>query len=308
MAGRKSGNRSASCLRSCVPEHRVAFPRETVQCVRNDDLDRFNRTLDIIAAFQRRAMISGSDSVSGHSARLIREGWGHHGDLVASAFRNVGKNSHRSCPTDPSAALPIICVALDFGCAPWQQSASRRGGRHLTSRPRRRTVQQADARRFRARCLDLADHRLQYRPMTRRHRHPTGDTHPLRPARPDRHRHPDLSSPTAAGTATPGSTARRRLRRGDGTLTYTAPARRRRRGHGRSRITQAQRRRLPGFDIDHATGDTIYIYQGACNAPTSFLYAGEFADGNTTFNGSLVNTGLTAGLNAVAIAVRQRRL
>ena len=57
-----------------------------------------------------------------------------------------------------------------------------------------------------------------------------------------------------------------------------------------------------GFDIDHTSGDAIYMYQGAINAPTSFLYAAEFADGNTTFAGSLVNTGLTVGLNAVAIA------
>ena len=34
----------------------------------------------------------------------------------------------------------------------------------------------------------------------------------------------------------------------------------------------------------------------------------RFADGNTTFNGSLVNTGLTVGVNAIAIAARQRRL
>jgi hypothetical protein len=57
-----------------------------------------------------------------------------------------------------------------------------------------------------------------------------------------------------------------------------------------------------GFDIDHVSGDTIYMYQGAINAPTRFLFAAEIADGNTTFNASLVNTGLTVGTTAIAIA------
>jgi hypothetical protein len=51
-----------------------------------------------------------------------------------------------------------------------------------------------------------------------------------------------------------------------------------------------------------STGDTIYAYQGAVGSPTNFVYAIEFADGNTTFNGSLANTGLTVGTSAVAIA------
>ena len=57
-----------------------------------------------------------------------------------------------------------------------------------------------------------------------------------------------------------------------------------------------------GFDPDQ-NGEAIYIYQGAINAPTSFMYAIEIADGNTTFNASLANTGLTVGTSAVGIAL-----
>ena len=46
------------------------------------------------------------------------------------------------------------------------------------------------------------------------------------------------------------------------------------------------------------------MYQGAINAPTHFLHAAEFADGNATFNGSLVNTGLPSpAATAVAVAL-----
>jgi Ca2+-binding RTX toxin-like protein len=49
-------------------------------------------------------------------------------------------------------------------------------------------------------------------------------------------------------------------------------------------------------------GDNLYVYQGTdANTPTSFLYAVDFADGNTTFNASLTNTGLTNGVNALAV-------
>ncbi|HEY7811060.1 MAG TPA: Ig-like domain-containing protein, partial [Allosphingosinicella sp.] len=52
-----------------------------------------------------------------------------------------------------------------------------------------------------------------------------------------------------------------------------------------------------------ASGETIYAYQGAnADTPTTFLFAIEVGDGNTTFDGSLVNTGLTVGLNAVTLA------
>lgn len=55
-----------------------------------------------------------------------------------------------------------------------------------------------------------------------------------------------------------------------------------------------------GINLDDA-GETIYVYQGTVNAPTSFLYALDIADGNTTFEESLVNTGLTLGVHTAAI-------
>ena len=54
------------------------------------------------------------------------------------------------------------------------------------------------------------------------------------------------------------------------------------------------------FNIEDA-GDAVYLYQGSnADTPTSFLYASEFADGNTTFNGSLVNTGLSVAAGTAA--------
>ncbi|WP_395612630.1 FG-GAP-like repeat-containing protein, partial [Allosphingosinicella sp.] len=51
-------------------------------------------------------------------------------------------------------------------------------------------------------------------------------------------------------------------------------------------------------------GDAIYAYTGStADAPTRFLFAIEIGDGNTTFNGSLANTGLTVGTTAVAIGL-----
>ena len=55
-----------------------------------------------------------------------------------------------------------------------------------------------------------------------------------------------------------------------------------------------------GVTLSNA-GEAIYMYQGAIDAPARFLFAIEVADGNSTFNGSLVNTGLTVGVNAVAV-------
>ena len=46
------------------------------------------------------------------------------------------------------------------------------------------------------------------------------------------------------------------------------------------------------------TGETIYAFQGPnANTPTSFLYAIDVADENTTFNGNLTNTGLSVAAN-----------
>ena len=56
-----------------------------------------------------------------------------------------------------------------------------------------------------------------------------------------------------------------------------------------------------GVNLSNA-GETLYFYQGAADAPTGFLFAADIADGNSTFNGSLVNTGLANGQNAVAVA------
>jgi Ca2+-binding RTX toxin-like protein len=56
-----------------------------------------------------------------------------------------------------------------------------------------------------------------------------------------------------------------------------------------------------GVNFDFVAGEAVYMYQGTdANTPTSFLYALEAGDGNTTFNASLVNTGLTAGNTAAA--------
>jgi hypothetical protein len=85
---------------------------------------------------------------------------------------------------------------------------------------------------------------------------------------------------------------------GDGTFTYTAS------GNLAAgtviTISQAQLT-AAGMALD-SDGDTIYVYQGTnANTPTVFLHAVELADGNNTFNGSLVNTGLVAGTSALAI-------
>jgi hypothetical protein len=86
---------------------------------------------------------------------------------------------------------------------------------------------------------------------------------------------------------------------GEGTFTYTAgvaiPA------GTVITITTAQLT-AAGINLSDS-GDTIYIYQGTdANTPTKFLFAMEVGDGNTTFNSSLVNTGLVAGVHTVSIA------
>ncbi|MCE3289549.1 MAG: tandem-95 repeat protein, partial [Caulobacter sp.] len=51
-------------------------------------------------------------------------------------------------------------------------------------------------------------------------------------------------------------------------------------------------------------GEAIYAYTGTdANTPTTFLWAVEVGDGNTTFNASLVNTGLVAGVSAVSVGL-----
>ncbi len=85
---------------------------------------------------------------------------------------------------------------------------------------------------------------------------------------------------------------------GEGTLTITVgplPA-------GSILTFTAAQLTAAGISLSNA-GETVYLYQGtSADAPTQFLFAADIADGNTTFNGSLVNTGLTNGVNAVAVA------
>ena len=96
------------------------------------------------------------------------------------------------------------------------------------------------------------------------------------------------------GSAFPGAGS------GDGTVTYTAGADL---VAGTVVTINAASLSGGGSTFDHTTGDTIYAYQGTnANTPTTFLYAVDFGDGNTTFNGNLAGTGLTNGVNAVAVS------
>jgi Ca2+-binding RTX toxin-like protein len=90
---------------------------------------------------------------------------------------------------------------------------------------------------------------------------------------------------------------------GDGTFTYTAgadlPA------GTVITITSAQLQ-AAGMDLSN-NGDTVYVYQGSnADTPTTFLYAIDFGDDNSVFEaGELTGTGLTAGVDAVAVAFDQ---
>jgi VCBS repeat-containing protein len=84
---------------------------------------------------------------------------------------------------------------------------------------------------------------------------------------------------------------------GEGTYVYTAGSNQ---TAGTIITLTAAQLTAAGITLSNA-GEAIYVYQGGQDAPTRFLFAIEVADGNSTFNGSLVNTGLTAGLNAVAV-------
>ncbi len=57
-----------------------------------------------------------------------------------------------------------------------------------------------------------------------------------------------------------------------------------------------------GMDLSN-NGETVYVYQGTdANTPTTFLNAIDVGDGNNVFEaGELTGTGLTAGVNAVAV-------
>jgi Ca2+-binding RTX toxin-like protein len=84
---------------------------------------------------------------------------------------------------------------------------------------------------------------------------------------------------------------------GDGTFSYTVP------GGGLAAgavITPT----ISGGASFGTGGDTIYAFIGTdANTPTTFLFAIDLADGNTTFGGNLTGTGLTAGINAAAVGL-----
>jgi hypothetical protein len=85
---------------------------------------------------------------------------------------------------------------------------------------------------------------------------------------------------------------------GEGTYTYTAPG-----ALAAGTVITLSHAQLAtgGITLSNA-GETLYMYQGAADAPTRFLFAADVADGNTTFTGNLTGTGLTNGTNAVAVA------
>jgi Ca2+-binding RTX toxin-like protein len=85
---------------------------------------------------------------------------------------------------------------------------------------------------------------------------------------------------------------------GEGTYTYTAGATI---AAGTVITITSAQLSSAGITLSN-TGDNLYVYQGTdANTPTTFLYAVDFADGNTTFGASLTNTGLTNGVNALAV-------
>jgi hypothetical protein len=84
----------------------------------------------------------------------------------------------------------------------------------------------------------------------------------------------------------------------DGTYTWTAAA-----DYAAGTVITITDAEMAAAGIELAdTGEALYAYQGAANAPTTFLFAVEFGDGNDTFNANLTNTGLTVGNGALAIA------
>jgi hypothetical protein len=84
----------------------------------------------------------------------------------------------------------------------------------------------------------------------------------------------------------------------DGTYTWTAS-----RAYAAGEVVTLSQAQLhgAGFNFDHNASEVIWAYQGTADAPTHFLWALE-AGTDVNFNSSLVNTGLTAGYTAGAIA------
>ena len=84
----------------------------------------------------------------------------------------------------------------------------------------------------------------------------------------------------------------------DGTFTFTAATDM---AAGTVITITAAQLLAAGIDFEHIVGEAIYVYQGAVDAPTQFLFAIEGGDGNTTFAGSLANTGLSVGNGAISV-------
>ncbi|MEA3015115.1 MAG: large repetitive protein [Sphingomonadales bacterium] len=85
---------------------------------------------------------------------------------------------------------------------------------------------------------------------------------------------------------------------GEGTYTYVAPSAL----PAGTVITLSHAQLATGGITLSNAGETLYMYQGAADLPTHFLFAADVADGNTTFTGNLTGTGLVNGVNAVAVA------
>src|SRR5688572_7454237 len=82
---------------------------------------------------------------------------------------------------------------------------------------------------------------------------------------------------------------------GDGTYTWTAGA-----DLAAGTVITISEAELTAAGMELSdVGESIYVFQGTdANTPTTFLHAIELADGNTTFNGNLTNTGLVNGTSA----------
>ena len=83
----------------------------------------------------------------------------------------------------------------------------------------------------------------------------------------------------------------------DGTFSYTVPGG----GLAAGAVITPPLTGFGGTEFANS-GEAIYVYTGTdANTPTTFLFALEFADGNSTFSATLTNTGLVAGVSAVSV-------
>lgn len=83
----------------------------------------------------------------------------------------------------------------------------------------------------------------------------------------------------------------------DGTFSYTVPGG----GLAAGTVITPPLTGFGGTEFANS-GEAIYVYTGTdADTPTTFLFALEFADGNSTFAATLTNTGLLAGVSAVSV-------